>query len=1095
MKMDAGWTAGMNTIRHPWLLGEQQYRRGVNIVNRGGIAQTRPGYMMRLILPAGNLQGMEHFQVTKNDVQVDHLVFAVNGNVYAMPFPLAQPRSWEAFRLKNISFNAKVPMVHLCTAEKTVQTLADSTVQIVPTYNVLMMQDGINAAAYWDGELNGHLNEAAPTLETPRGTWMAFSGGRLWIARGRLVIASDLLDPLKFVERTQGQGRGDFSFRREITGLTSFMGDSRVETVVVFTDERSEILNSGVRDRTKWASTSNFQSILFPSTGCVAGRSITFQAGLMWWYAQGGLVSSDAVASSTLTSQVNFKDAEMAFSKQFLSDDQSGICGLSFENYLLMSMPIGQNLNSETFVLDYSPMSESSGDKIPAWSGVWTGIRPIQWATALIGTKRRAFVASVDYSALSDGSHNHVWEAFMPEREDIFFELDEDFTTTEYRQQIYCEFETRLLGDGADLKKFSYAEIDASEIGGDVTVRIDYRGRRGSYKQVACKKILAPTSVETSGVTFTDEQISTLGTMSKQSRKISTQEDAFDTNCSTCESDLAENLDKAFSILVHWCGQLAIESVRMFMDAAPETSLGKPDEDESRVCIVGEDGISQSFERDANYIPTEDLYATTEAQLWLSTQSFTQTIACDEGSVTGPISVTATATYRSKISQADADARALQAATQSAQNQTSYLRTQYPCYWDSVQYSSRTCDGELNASIKAMARQSSTGRTILGGDFWLDKATSQGKITARAADGTRVTDWVKQNGFLATPIVEPSTKTVTAIVEQSDGCLVVVGNFAQYTNQTRTNITRLLPDGQIDPTVIYSDGFNAAPFDAIILSDDSIIVIGDFTAALGTTMDRPIAKILADGTLDAGYSSTHASLSAFTKVLAISKFPGSDAVALVVRDTVGSKVRVLKLLADGTQDATFTPYEITSSSVYASCAIQPDGKVVASYTNAWVNRYLVRLNTNGSIDSTFGVTLDGLNLPARDVKIDSAGYIYLGGPFSSYNGTAVSQVIRLVSTGALDATFAAGSFAGGDVYRLLLDEENSLVLVGGGFTSYGGDAVAKSWARLTLSGAYVAGTLSTTQGGAARSSVGQADADAQALAIAQSKALAVLPCV
>jgi len=1102
VKVDAGWTGGMNTVRHPWLLPEGQYRRGLNVLNRGGIVQTRPGFAMKLILPAGNLQGFSHFQENKNNTLVDYLVFAVDGNVYAAPFPLAQPRDWEIFRLKAIHFNPKAQFVYFCQAQKTVQTLADTTVQIVPTYNLLMMQDGSSAAAFWDGTENRHLSEGSPTLETPRGTWMTFSGNRLWVARGKILIASDLLDPLRFVERTQGTGRGDFSFPKDITGLISFMGDSRAESVIIFTDERSESLNSGILDRTKWASTTNFQSILFPSTGCVAGHSIVFQSGLMWWYSQGGLVASDTAASSRITSQINFKDAEMAFSKQYLAEDQSGICGVSFENFLLMSLPVGQNLNAETFVLDYSVVSEllSESGVSPAWASTWTGIRPMQWVSALIGAKRRCFAASVDYTALSDGSHNHIWEAFVPEREDSFFELDADFTTTSYVQSIYCELETRALGDGQDLKAFSYAELDLIELSGDVNFRIDYRGRRGAFKKVGCKKILAPTTIERSGVKFTPAQLEDLGELRKQSRKVSTQDGDANAGCPVCESDHSENIDKAFSLLVRWCGQTAIESIRLFMDAFPENSHGRAEQDEVKVCLVDEDGKNRSFDRESGFVPVEDLYVTAGAYGWISTQSYSKTLTCGVDSVTGPITVNAISTYRSQISQDDADTRALAAAQQSAESHAAYLRTQYPCYWDSVQYADRTCSsvlGDVPTVVRAILLQtdfSGSGlppvRAILGGDFWLDNTVIQGKITVREITGQRVIGWTQTFGFLldATGSDEPSAKKVNAMAEQSDGKILVVGEFAQYGGVARTNIARLLQTGVLDTTA-YTSGFDVPPLCVCVSGvDSSAFVGGTFANALGNAVAVPLVKLLTNGTYDGTYTPA-----GFTKVYQVKVSPVDDKLIAIGYDSGAGDIVVKRFNLDGTDDGAFTPYTVTAADPgFASLAVQADGKPIISFTGANSGKHVARLDTAGAIDATFNVGT-GLDAAAQDILILGSGKVFFGGAFTDYAGETVSCVVLVSSAGAFDGSFAGLGFTGGSVLALKADEVNETLFVAGDFLEYNGETVSQ-WVQLEFDGTAMVSSEYTSQGAAARSSISQADADAQALALAQQRVDTVLPC-
>ncbi|MFA7301921.1 MAG: hypothetical protein WC069_06445 [Candidatus Shapirobacteria bacterium] len=683
VKVDAGWIYGMNTLRHPWLLREDQYQRGVNIVNRGGVVQTRPGFSMQLILPPGNLQGFTYFRKTRTNEnsldEVDYLVAAVDGKIYASPHPFIQPRDWSIFQVPGVSFDPLAKMVHLVVAQKNVSLLPDDTLSITPAYNVLMMQDGINPAAYWDGLESRHLDEKSPALETPLGTWMAYSGGRLWVARGKVVLASDAYDPLKFTERVSGESRGDFSFPREVTGIAPFIGDQRQEIVVVFTNERSEILQSGVRDRAKWASTANFQSVLFPSVGCIAGRSIAFQSGLMWWYGLGGLVSSDTAATTYLTSQVNFRDAEMAFSKQYLAEDQSGICGVSFENFLLMSVPVKQNLNSETFVMDYASVAElSSSERIPAWAGIWTGIRPVQWASAFIGSKHRVFAASVDYASVSLGSHNHIWEAFTPDREDRFFVLENDFSITSYRQPIFCEMETRLLGDGLDLKKLSYAEIDLRELSGFPVFQVRYRGVRGAYKQLLCSSLSCPTEYDNAGSSLAISEQDTLGDLRKQSRRVITQNTDDADGQVTCESGNAENIDKAFSLLLRWCGQLAVEALRVFLDVHPEESGGRAALEDGELCFSAESGQNYIFPKDEGFIPADDLYAFAgQTSQFASKQTYTAESVCPDQSL--PLEATATAQFVSNISQADADAQALQAATETALAALAAERLLHPC--------------------------------------------------------------------------------------------------------------------------------------------------------------------------------------------------------------------------------------------------------------------------------------------------------------------------------------------------------------------------------------------------------------------------------
>jgi hypothetical protein len=72
----------------------------------------------------------------------------------------------------------------------------------------------------------------------------------------------------------------------------------------------------------------------------------------------------------------------------------------------------------------------------------------------------------------------------MPNRVDTYFDIDIDGNVTEKANRIYCQMETGLLGDAVDLKQFSYAEVEACEIGGTVDVKVSYRGSKGSYQNI-----------------------------------------------------------------------------------------------------------------------------------------------------------------------------------------------------------------------------------------------------------------------------------------------------------------------------------------------------------------------------------------------------------------------------------------------------------------------------------------------------------------------------------------------------------------------------------------------------------------------------------
>jgi hypothetical protein len=689
-KVTAGWTQGVNSVRNPWALPENQVKWAVNAQFRGGIAQTRPGQTMRLSLPPGNFQGGILFLANKqykaadattstqiygtdgNGVEADeipYIVFAVNGKVYWSPFPLTQPKSWSPYQLTGVSLDPNVNQFVFALATQSANISTGGDVSVTPSHRVLFIQDGVNPPAYWDGS----NTTGTQTSNIPTGTWMAFSGNRLWIANKNIVLASDLGDPTSWQERTTGTGRGDFSFARSVTALVNYVGQNNDQKLYVFTDRATYSLSSGIYDRTIWTSTPNFQTILFPNVGCIAGKSIAFQAGQMWWYSQGGLISADVAGNAYLSSQVLYKDVEMVRAKAYMAGNQTGICATSFENYLLYSIPYLEPLNAATMVMDWAAAAEMGQSRSPAWCGVWTGTRPVEWTTGIVNGQPRCFHFSVDYSATNDGSYISLWESFMPNRVDTYLNINPDGSTTELFNRIYSQVETALLGDGMDWKQFVYSELECCEIGGTVDVKASYRGSKGQYQSILDTRVLAVTEDYQWQDTPFATEIEKLGFLNTQYRRLITESATRNATAETCESYLTTDIDKGFSMLVEWCGEFGVEAIRMFQDPWSERSTGIPQSNEKTSCVLAQDGSTLTLD----LLPNPYENPNTSQQSWYAKVYRTVTLTC--GNSSPSISATAAASFLSSVSFTHAEEQAGILAQNAANAAAQQYRSQHPC--------------------------------------------------------------------------------------------------------------------------------------------------------------------------------------------------------------------------------------------------------------------------------------------------------------------------------------------------------------------------------------------------------------------------------
>ncbi len=117
---------------------------------------------------------------------------------------------------------------------------------------------------------------------------------------------------------------------------------------------------------------------------------------------------------------------------------------------------------------------------------------------------------------------------------------------------------------------------------------------------------------------------------------------------------------------------------------------------------------------------------------------------------------------------------------------------------------------------------------------------STNKIGRLNTDGTIDSTFDVGTGF---------NNTVFGITVQPNGKILVVGSFTNYNGITANRIIRLNSNGSIDPTFIISAGANATVNSATLQTDGKIVIVGDFVTYNGTSTNR-IARLNADGSID-----------------------------------------------------------------------------------------------------------------------------------------------------------------------------------------------------------------------------------------------------
>lgn len=145
-----------------------------------------------------------------------------------------------------------------------------------------------------------------------------------------------------------------------------------------------------------------------------------------------------------------------------------------------------------------------------------------------------------------------------------------------------------------------------------------------------------------------------------------------------------------------------------------------------------------------------------------------------------------------------------------------------------------------------------------------------------------------------------------------------------------------------------------------------------------------------------------------------------------------------------------TPISVLGQSTpVLAVALQPDGKAIVggSFTkfDGFNRNRLIRLNTDGSVDTTFNAFI--MNGEVRTILVLPDGKILVGGTFttvrtdaSATTDTARSRLARFNTDGSLDASLTVN--ANGDV-RVLVPQTDGKIMVGGSFTTVAGVGVTR----------------------------------------------------
>lgn len=346
------------------------------------------------------------------------------------------------------------------------------------------------------------------------------------------------------------------------------------------------------------------------------------------------------------------------------------------------------------------------------------------------------------------------------------------------------------------------------------------------------------------------------------------------------------------------------------------------------------------------------------------------------------------------------------------------------------------------------------GQFVIGGAFTSFNGMSRNHIARLNADGS-----------LDAAFNPTANGTVWAAAVLADGKVLIGGDFNNVNGQPRNYLARLNNDGSLDTTFNPGTTLNG-PVYAIALPVFSL-ALNNTSSGGSNEVDQAVNLGLATaGTLTVQYDMLgqpddmrvfygDTNVAAGTGILIYDTGPVSfsNTFVLPFGPTSGLTTNLITIVVNqgGGQVGTLWSYNATLTFGGGGGIMVGGDFGVSGHSYADIARF----TANGSLDTTFNPTA-GADNPIYTLGWQLDGKVVVGGSFTHFNGSAMNRIARLNGDGSLDtANFFVGTGANDVVWNLMLQLDGT-IYVGGQFSSFNGTH------RLGFTRLYANGTVDTT---------------------------------
>jgi uncharacterized delta-60 repeat protein len=319
---------------------------------------------------------------------------------------------------------------------------------------------------------------------------------------------------------------------------------------------------------------------------------------------------------------------------------------------------------------------------------------------------------------------------------------------------------------------------------------------------------------------------------------------------------------------------------------------------------------------------------------------------------------------------------------------------------------------------------------LVGGDFTNYNTENKNRLALLNSNGILVSTFNNGQG---------ANGKIRTIAVLPNGKIIIGGSFTQFNGVQRNKITQLNYLGNLDQSFNPNLEINGLVTKIALQSDGKIVIVGDFNV-VNESLKKNIARLKQNGTLD---DSFNIGSGPSDEVLSIAiQNNGKILVGGKFQQYNGNIAKcIVRLNQSGTIDTDFqSPLTLLSTNKVSLIVIQPDNNILISGKFSIgnnKNKFLLRLTPNGLTENTFqspSKSASEESIVINSINIQNDGRLTICGDFFNYFESSRKYIARLNSNGELE-------YAGANDYIKHVAKQGNKTIIGGFFTAYNGENV------------------------------------------------------